>query len=107
MTLTIPTTPSEWRAANDATAGAHLLVSRDREGLPRWVGVREDGNCESFDTIDGALLFAVGFLDPDKGGEGEYRALYDKPGQAKLWFERTMYRLEAEELGDPYWENVR
>lgn len=106
MTLTIPTTPAEWAATNDAN-GPFLLVSRDREGLPRWVGVDKRGFCESFDTIDGALLFAVGFLDSGKGGEGEYRVLYDKPGQAKLWFEQVMRRLEAEERGDPNWESVK
>lgn len=107
MMLTIPTTPAEWAASNDGAKGPCLLVSRDREGLPRWVGVDKDGFCESFDTLDGALLFAVGFLDPGKGGEGEYRALYDRPGQAKLWFEQVLRRLEAEERGDPNWECVR
>ena len=106
MTLTIPTTPAEWRQANDK-GGPFLLVSRDREGLPRWVGIDKDGYCESFDTLDGALLFAVGFLDPGKGGEGEYRSLYDKPGAARLWLEQTVRKLEAEERGDPDWEAVK
>lgn len=103
MTLTIPTTPTEWAATNDAE-GPHLLVSRDREGLPRWVGVDKDGYAESFDTLDGALLFAVGLILPmDEDG----RALYDKQGQAKLWFEQMMRKLEAEERGDPNWEAIR
>lgn len=107
MTLTIPTTPEEWNNAYDTSTGAHLMVSRDREGLPRWVGCAKGGDCESFDTLDGALLFAVGFLDPAKGREGEYRSLYDKPGAAKLWFEQMLRKLEAEERGDPNWESVR
>ena len=107
MTLTIPTTPAEWAANNDGAKGPCLLVSRDREGLPRWVGCDKKGYCESFDTLDGALLFAVGFLDTAKGCEGEYRSLYDKPGAAKLWFEQMMRKLEAEERGDPNWESVR
>ena len=55
MNICIPTTLEEWQAA-DTEAGPFLLVSLTKEETPRWVSTNSQGECESFDTLDGALL---------------------------------------------------
>lgn len=97
MQLTIPTTVEEYVSMDSGDSKPHVAVSRDCEGgIPRWIGVDSSGACESFDTLDGAILFAVGFLDA-RGDHGEiHRALYDRQGSAMQWFAEMLRRFENE-----------
>lgn len=97
MQLTIPTGVSEYMELDEA-ASPSLTVSRDKHGVPRWVAVGRSGACESFDTLDGALLFATGLIDV-RGEDGDVqRALYDKDGMAKAWFAELLRKFETTPL---------
>ena len=98
MNICVPTTLKEWQAADEA-AGPFLLVSLTKEETPRWVSTNSQGECESFDTLDGALLWALGMIDVrrDREGEGErHRRLYDRHGAAIPFLDNMRRRLDAE-----------
>ena len=100
MNICIPTTLEEWEAA-DETAGPFLLVSLTKEKTPRWVSTNSQGECESFNTLDGALLWALGMIDVRTSPQGDAEAarqryLYDRHGAAIAFLENTRRKLDAE-----------
>lgn len=96
MNICIPTTLKEWQAA-DKCDGPFLLVSLTEEGTPRWVSTTSQGECESFNTLDGALLWALGMIDVRHEHEGDrHRYLYDRNGAAIAFLENIRRRLDAE-----------
>ena len=96
MNICVPTTLKEWQAA-DAEAGPFLLVSLTEEKTPRWVSTNSQGECESFNTLDGALLWALGMIDVRNERDGErHRYLYDRNGAATSFLDNVRRRLDAE-----------
>lgn len=96
MNICVPTTLTEWLAADEAS-GPYLLVSLTKEKTPRWVSTNSRGECESFNTLDGALLWALGLIDVRHEHEGErHRYLYDRHGAAISFLDNTRRRLDAE-----------
>ena len=96
MNICVPTTLKEWQAADEA-AGPFLLVSLTKEKTPRWVSTNSQGECESFNTLDGALLWALGLIDVRHENEGErHRYLYDRQGAAIAFLENMRRKLDAE-----------
>ena len=96
MNICIPTTLKEWQAADECD-GPFLLVSHTKEGIPRWVSTNSQGECESFNTLDGALLWALGLIDVRHEHEGErHRYLYDRHGAAIAFLENIRRQLDAE-----------
>ena len=96
MNICVPTTLKEWQAADEAV-GPFLLVSLTKEETPRWVSTNRKGECESFDTLDGALLWALGMIDVRCEREGErHRCLYDGHGAAIAFLENVRRKLDAE-----------
>lgn len=100
MNLCIPTTLKEWQAA-DEEDGPFLLVSLTKEKTPRWVSTNSQGECESFDTLDGALLWALGLIDVRTSPQSEdeaarQRHLYDRHGAAIAFLENMRRRLDEE-----------
>ena len=98
MTIMVPTTAEEWRNANDS-ASSCLLVSRTEKGVPRWTSVNSAGECESFQSLDGALLWALDMIDVRTSPQGEVAAamerhLYDREGQAILFLNKKTEELE-------------
>ena len=96
MNICVPTTLKEWQAA-DETVGPFLLVSLTKEETPRWVSTNSKGECESFNTLDGAMLWALGLIDVRHESEGErHRYLYDRHGAAIPFFDNIRRKLDAE-----------
>lgn len=100
MNICVPTTLKEWQAADECD-GPFLLVSLTNEKIPRWVSTNSQGECESFDTLDGALLWALGMIDVRTSPQGEdeaarQRHLYDRHGAAIAFLENTRRKLDAE-----------
>lgn len=100
MNICVPTTLKEWQAA-DTEAGPFLLVSLTKEKTPRWVSVNSQGECESFCTLDGALLWALGMVDVRTVSQDEIEAmrqryLYDRHGAAIAFLENVRRRLDEE-----------
>ena len=96
MNICVPTTLKEWQAADEA-AGPFLLVSLTQEKTPRWVSTNSQGECESFNTLDGALLWSLGLIDVKYEHEGErHRYLYDRHGAAIAFMENMRRKLDAE-----------
>ena len=100
MNICVPTTLKEWQAADEA-AGPFLLVSLTKEGVPRWVSTNASGECESFNTLDGALLWALGEIDVrpvpyDEAEAGKQRYLYDRHDAAIAFLENIRRRLDEE-----------
>ena len=104
MTLTVPTTLKEWRAISEED-GPFLLVSRADNGIPLLVSTNGAGECESFQTLDGAILWALGMIDVRTSPQGEEEAarqrhLYDREGQAILFLAKRAAELEKEDEDD-------
>ena len=100
MNICVPTTLKEWQAADECD-GPFLLVSLTQEKVPRWVSTNSAGECESFDTLDGALLWALGMIDVRQGRQSDYEAdrkrhLYDRHGAAIAFMENLRRKLDAE-----------
>lgn len=96
MNICVPTTLKEWQAADEA-AGPFLLVSLTKEETPRWVSTNSKGECESFNTLDGALLWALGVIDVRHEREGErHRYMYDRHDAAIPFFDNIRRKLDAE-----------
>lgn len=96
MNVCVPTTLEEWQAADEAD-GPFLLVSLTKEKTPRWVSTNSRGECESFNTLDGALLWALGLIDVRYEHDGErQRYLYDRHGAAIAFLENVRRKLDAE-----------
>lgn len=100
MNICVPTTLKEWQAADEA-AGPFLLVSLTKEKTPRWVSTNPQGECESFNTLDGALLWSLGLIDvrsvPHNAEEAmRQRDLYDRHGAAIAFLENIRRKLDAE-----------
>ena len=93
MNICVPTTLKEWQAA-DAEAGPFLLVSLNNDKVPMWVSTNEAGEAESFLTLNGAVLWALGMIDVRECES--HREMYDRPGSALLFLENERRRLEAE-----------
>lgn len=94
MNICIPTTLKEWQAA-DVEAGPFLLVSLTKEKTPRWVSTNSQGECESFNTLDGALLWALGLIDVRRESES-HRYMYDRHDAALPFLENVRRKLDAE-----------
>ena len=96
MNICVPTTLKEWQAADEA-AGPFLLVSLTKEETPRWVSTNRKGECESFDTLDGALLWALGLIDVRHELDGDrHRYLYDRNGATTSFLDNMRRKLDAE-----------
>lgn len=100
MNICVPTTLKEWQSA-DKSDGPFLLVSLTKEKTPRWVSTNSAGECESFNTLDGALLHAIGAVDfhpdPQKAEEAvRLRYLYDRHDAAIAFLENIRRKLDAE-----------
>ena len=100
MNICVPTTLKEWQAADEA-AGPFLFVSLTKERTPRWVSTNSQGECESFNTLDGALLWALGLIDVRTSPLGEdeaawQRYLYDSHCSAIAFLENVRRKLDAE-----------
>jgi len=93
MNICIPTTLKEWQAADECD-GPFLLVSLTQEKVPRWVSTNSAGECESFNTLDGALLWALGMIDVRD--TESHRILYDRNGAAINFLENVRRELDAE-----------
>lgn len=93
MNICVPTTLKEWQAA-DEDDGPFLLVSLNRDKVPMWVSTNAAGEAESFLTLDGALLWAMGMIDV-RGAES-HRVLYDRHGAAVPFLENMRRKLDAE-----------
>ena len=93
MNICVPTTLEEWQAA-DEKAGPFLLVSLNRDGVPMWVSTNAAGKAESFLTLDGALLWALGMIDVR--GTDSHRTLYDRNYAAVPFFENLRRKLDKE-----------
>ena len=102
MNICVPTTLEEWQAADDVhEAGPFLLVSLTKEKTPRWVSTNPQGECESFNTLDGALLWALGLIDVrpvpyDEAEASRQRYMYDRHGAAIAFLENVRRKLDAE-----------
>jgi hypothetical protein len=100
VNICVPTTLKEWQAADEAD-GPFLLVSLTKEKTPRWVSTNSQGECESFDALDGALLWALGLIDVRTSPQNEEEAmrqrhLYDRHGAAIAFLENIRRKLDAE-----------
>ena len=93
MKICVPTTLEEWQAADEA-GGPFLLASLNNDKVPMWVSTNEAGEAESFLTLDGAVLWALGMIDVR--GTESHRELYDRHGAAMPFFENMRRRLDAE-----------
>jgi len=93
MNICVPTTLKEWQAA-DVEAGPFLLVSLNNDKVPMWVSTNKAGEAESFLTLDGAVLWALGMIDVRD--TESHRALYDRSGAAINFFENLRRKLNAE-----------
>lgn len=102
MNICVPTTLEEWQST-ERDDGPFLLVSLTKEDVPRWVATNKKGQCDSFNTLDGALLFALGLLDtwtPGKDKEAREdaerrRYMYDREGAAIAFLEKIRRELDA------------
>lgn len=92
MNICVPTTLKEWQAA-DSEAGPFLLVSLNGDRVPMWVSTNAAGEAESFLTLDGAVLWALGMIDVRD--TESHRALYDRSGAALNFFENLRRDLDA------------
>lgn len=100
MNICVPTTLKEWQAADECD-GPFLLVSLTQEKVPRWVSTNKFGECESFNTLDGALLWALGMIDVRTRDQSQedadrQRYLYDRHGAAIAFLENIRRKLDAE-----------
>lgn len=100
MNICVPTTLKEWQAA-DESDGPFLLVSLTSEEVPRWVSTNRFGECESFNTLDGALLWSLGLIDVRTRDQSQedvdrQRYLYDRHGAAIAFLENVRRKLDAE-----------
>lgn len=100
MNICIPTTLREHYASEEAD-GPFLLSALTPEGVPIFCSTNSIGECETFNTLDGALLWAMGFIDVRPSPQSkEYadrvRQMYDRPGAALLFLDRTRRRLDEE-----------
>lgn len=100
MNICVPTTLEEWQAT-DEEDGPFLLVSLTKEKTPRWVSTNSQGECESFNTLDGALLWALGMIDVRTSPQGDVEAarqryLYDRHDAAIAFLENMRRKLDAE-----------
>lgn len=93
MNICVPTTLEEWQAA-DEKAGPFLLVSLNKDRVPMWVSTNAAGEAESFLTLDGALLWALGMIDVRD--TDSHRVLYDRHGAAVPFFENMRRKLDEE-----------
>lgn len=93
MKICVPTTVKEWQAA-DEEDGPFLLASLNGDKVPVFVSTNAAGEAESFLTLDGALLWALGMIDVRECES--HREMYDRPGSALLFLENERRRLEAE-----------
>lgn len=93
MNICVPTTLKEWQAADEAD-GPFLLVSLNRDNVPIWVSTNAAGEAESFLTLDGALLWALGMIDVRD--TESHSVLYDRHGAAVPFFENLRRKLNAE-----------
>ena len=59
-----------------------------------FVSTNAAGEAESFLTLDGALLWALGMIDVRECES--HREMYDRPGSALLFLENERRRLDAE-----------
>lgn len=92
MNICVPTTLKEWQSA-DEEDGPFLLVSLNRDKVPMWVSTNAAGEAESFLTLDGALLWALGMIDVR--GCASHRELYDRDGAALPFLENVRRDLDA------------
>lgn len=100
MNICVPTTLEEWQSA-DEEDGPFLLVSLNRDKVPMWVSTNAAGEAESFLTLDGALLWALGLIDVrpvpyDEEEAMRQRHLYDRNGAAINFLENMRRKLDAE-----------
>lgn len=100
MNICVPTTLKEWQAA-DVEAGPFLLVSLNNDKVPMWVSTNKAGEAESFLTLDGAVLWALGMIDVRSVPHNEEEAmrqrhLYDRHGAAIAFLENIRRKLDAE-----------
>lgn len=93
MNICVPTTLEEWQSA-DEEDGPFLLVSLNRDKVPMWVSTNAAGEAESFLTLDGALLWALGMIDVRD--TESHRVLYDRNGAAISFLENMRRKLDAE-----------
>lgn len=93
MNICVPTTLEEWQSA-DEEDGPFLLVSLNRDKVPMWVSTNAAGEAESFLTLDGALLWALGMIDVRD--TESHRVLYDRNGAAVNFLENMRRKLDAE-----------
>ena len=93
MKICIPTTVEEWRDAEEKD-GPFLLVSLNGDKVPIYVSTNVAGEAESFLTLDGAMLWALGMIDVRECES--HRELYDRPGSSLPFLENERRRLEAE-----------
>lgn len=93
MNICVPTALEEWQAA-DRCGGPFLLVSLNRDKVPMWVSTNAAGEAESFLTLDGALLWALGMIDVRD--TDSHRVLYDRHGAAVPFLENVRRRLDGE-----------
>ena len=79
MNICVPTTQEEWGSAEEED-GPFLMTEINRDGVPMWVSTNTAGEAESFLTLDGALLWALGAIDVRD--TESHRELYDRHGAA-------------------------
>ena len=92
MNICVPTTIKEWQAAERENS-PFLLVSLNEDKVPMFVSTSVAGEAESFLTLDGAVLWALGMIDVRECPS--HRELYDRPGAALMFFEKERARLNA------------
>lgn len=95
MNICVPTTVREWQAAEN-DCGPFLLASLNEDKVPMFVSTNGAGEAESFLTLDGAVLWALGMIDVRECPS--HRELYDRQGAALMFFEKERMRLN--ELAD-------
>lgn len=99
MNICVPTTPEEWGAAEEEdgpflmAADAHSVNTPDGANVPMWVSTNTAGEAESFLTLDGALLWALGMIDVRD--TESHRMLFDRHGAAIPFFENLRRKLDA------------
>ena len=93
MNICVPTTLKEWQASYECD-GPFLLVSLNSDNVPMWVSTNAAGEAESFLTLDGALLWALGMIDVRD--TESHRVLYDRHGAAIAFLENTRRKLDEE-----------
>jgi hypothetical protein len=92
VNICVPTTVKEWQAA-EKEDGPFLLASLNEDKVPVFVSTSVSGEAESFLTLDGAILWALGMIDVREFPS--HREMYDRPGAALMFFEKERARLNA------------